>query len=80
LPRTGFSVIIVIVMLDPEKMGLWTRLRLCWTVFFSGKYDPEVYRTRHAQKQWNVCEQRRRDLEATHRPREDCPESEFGNQ
>lgn len=66
--------------LNGNKLGWITRIKLCWRVLTRGTYDPDKYRTRHAQKQWRTCEQRRRDLDATIRPKRDCPESEFGDQ
>ena len=65
---------------NQEKMSLRTRLRLCWTVLVKGTYDPKNYKTRHAQKQWNTCEQRRKDLEVSCRPRTDCADSEYMDQ
>jgi hypothetical protein len=61
-------------------MSLWTRARACWEILIKGEYTPDDYRSRHAQKQWNICEQRRRDLEVSTRPRSDCPESEYMDQ
>jgi hypothetical protein len=66
--------------LNKDKLSLWTRLRLCWDMLTRGKYDPRDYKTVHEQEQWNICEQRRRDMEVASRPRTDCPESEFGDQ
>ena len=64
-----------------NKMRLWTRLRLCWDALTKGKYDSRDYRTIHEQEQWEICEQRRKELEAAHRPRREFQgESEFGDQ
>ena len=67
-------------MFDKNKMSFLTRLRLCLRVLIKGTYDPYKYVTRGAQKQREVCEKRRRDLEKTIRPRTPYTESEFGDQ
>ena len=64
-----------------DKLGWITRLKLCWVVLTKGTYNPAEYRTKHAQKQWDICRERDRDMNAAVRPRvDDCPESEFGDQ
>ena len=67
---------------NKDKMSFWTRVKLCWYVFTKGSLPAKLkeYRSRHAQKQWNICEQRRIDMEVASRPRTDCPESEYMNQ
>jgi len=65
---------------DKNKMGFWTRIKLCWKVLMGKTFNLEEYRTRHSQKQWEICERRRRDLEKTIQPRTPCKESEFGDQ
>ena len=63
-----------------DKLGWSTRLKLCWAVLSKGVYDPKKYKTIHDQQQQEVCDQRRRELDATKRPRTDGPESEYGDQ
>ena len=41
--------------MNSDKLGWWTRIRLCWTVLTKGEYDPTQYRTRLAQEQWDIC-------------------------
>ena len=54
---------------DPNKMSWITRLRLCWTVLTKGVYNTKMYRTRHAQQQWDACRQRDIELQKGCRPR-----------
>jgi hypothetical protein len=54
---------------NKDKLSWLNRLRLCWEVFTRGKYDPRDYRTIRAQEQWEICEQRRKELAASTRPR-----------
>ena len=63
--------------MNEDKMSLWTRARLCWAVLTEGEFNPRNYRSRRAQKQWEICEQRRKDMEVESRPSTDCPESEW---
>ena len=70
----------MVEMFDKKKMSLWTRLRLCWDVCTRGKYDPRDYKTIHEQEQWDICEQRRKELAKGHRPRTKFKESEYGDQ
>ena len=58
---------------DGDKLSWRTRAKLCWSVLTKGKYDPRDYKTIRQQEQWDICEQRRRDLEGGHRPREPFP-------
>jgi hypothetical protein len=58
-------------MFNKEKMSLRTRLRLCWDVFTRGKYDPRDYRTIREEEAWARCEQMRKELAASTRPRTD---------
>ena len=67
-------------MFNEDKMSLWTRVRCCWAIVTKGSVNLEPYRSRRAQKAWDICEQRRKDLEVNSRPRTDCPDSEFGDQ
>jgi hypothetical protein len=52
-------------LFDKNKMSFWTRIKLCWKALMHGTYEPAEYRTRDAQKQWEICERRRRDLGKT---------------
>ena len=52
-----------------DKLSWKTRMRLCWEVFTRGKYDPRDYRTIQEQGQWERCEQMRKDLASSCRPR-----------
>jgi hypothetical protein len=56
-----------------DKLSWKTRLRLCWDVATRGKYDPRDYKTIHQEEQWAICEQRRKELAATCRPRQPFP-------
>ena len=56
-------------MKQKDKLNWRTRLRLCWVVLTKGEYDPEDYKTKKQEAQWQICEQRRKELEATIRPR-----------
>ena len=55
--------------MDKHNFSWKTRLRLCWDVLTKGKYDSRDYRTIHQQEQWELCEQRRKELIASTRPR-----------
>jgi hypothetical protein len=56
------------IFFDKNKMSFWTRIKLCFRVLVRGNYNPEDYKTRGAQRQWIICENRRRELEKTVRP------------
>jgi hypothetical protein len=56
-------------MFNKDKLSFLTRIKLCWEVLTRGEYDPRNYRTRHLEKQWQICEKRRKELEACTRPR-----------
>ena len=56
-------------MWEKDKLSWLTRLRLCWEVFTRGQYDPRDYRTRHQEQQWQICEERRKEMEKCTRPR-----------
>ena len=57
--------------MDKDKLSWGTRLKLCWTVLTKGKYNPALYRTRHYEEQWQICQQRLKEMQATCRPRTD---------
>ena len=52
-----------------DKLSWKTRLRLFWDVATTGTYDHRDYKTIHEEEQWELCEQRRKELESTCRPR-----------
>lgn len=64
--------------MNSDKLGWWTRIRLCWTVLTKGEYDPTQYRTRLAQEQWDICRQRDKEMNACARPRTEVSPSEYG--
>ena len=68
------------MIFDPNKMSWITRLRLCWTVLTKGAYNTKMYRTRHAQRQWDMCRQRDKELQRTCRPRSGFPQTEWWDQ
>ena len=54
---------------DRDKMSWGTRIKLCWQVLTKGTHNPELYRTRHAQEQWDICRQRDKEMNECNRPR-----------
>ena len=56
-------------MKDKNRLSWATKLRLCWDVLTKGQYDPRDYKTINEQEAWDRCEQMRKELESTHRPR-----------
>ena len=57
-----------------DRLGWITRLKLCWSVLIKGTYDPKEYRTREAQKQWDLCRRRDKEMASTIRPRTETGE------
>ena len=55
--------------MNKDKLSWLTRLSLCWDVLIRGRYDTRDYKTIHQQEQWDICEQRRKELESSVRPR-----------
>ena len=56
-----------------DKLSWRTRARLCWQILIKGSYDPKDYKTIHEEEQWEICEQRRKELAGSTRQR-----TEFG--
>ena len=56
-------------MSDKDKLSWITRFKLCYQVLLYGLFDPTQYRTRYAQKQWEICQKRQREMDACVRPR-----------
>ncbi len=54
---------------DKDKLSWISRLKLCWEVFTRGKYDSRDYKTIREEERWERCEQMRKDLASTCRPR-----------
>ena len=62
------------VIFDKNKLGWWTRIKLCWSVLTTGAYNPKDYRTRDAQKQWDICQKRQAEMDACIQPRTETHE------
>ena len=56
-------------MKDGNKLSWKTRLKLCWAVLSRGEYTPEDYKTINEQDRWEICEQRRKELQKCVQPR-----------
>jgi len=52
-----------------DKLGWITRLKLCWSVLVKGTFIPEDYKTRHYQRQWDICRQRDKEMQEACRKR-----------
>ena len=52
-----------------DKLSWITRIKLCWTVLTTGKYNPKEYKTKHEDEQWQICQKRLKEMQATIRPR-----------
>jgi len=63
---------------EEDKLTWSTRLELCWDVLASGVLNPQKYRGKRAQEQWEICEQRRKELAACCRPRTNVGRSIYG--
>lgn len=56
--------------MNKHRFSWVTRLRICWCVLLSGDCDFKKYKTIHQQEQWDICENRRKEMGACVRPRE----------
>ncbi len=55
--------------MDKHKLNWKNRLKLCFKVFFTGKYNPSDYKTIYEQEQWDLCRQRDEHMNKCKRPR-----------
>ena len=55
--------------MDKHELSWKNRLKLCWAVLTTGKYNPSDYKTIHEQEQWDLCRQRDKEMNACTRPR-----------
>ena len=62
--------------MNKNKFSFLTRIRLCWVVLTTGKYDTRDYKAIHEEEQWEICEKRRKELAASCRPRGPFPYSD----
>ena len=60
-------------MTDKDKFSWVTRLRICWCVLLSGNCDLKKYKTIHEQKEWDICRERDREMNACVRKRSSFP-------
>ena len=56
-------------MSNKHKLSWLNRIKLCWNALLKGKVRPEDCKTIHEEEQWETCEQRRKHLEKSTRPR-----------
>tara|TARA_Y100000310_G_C20486042_1_gene716902 strand:- start:706 stop:909 length:204 start_codon:yes stop_codon:yes gene_type:complete len=57
--------------MDKNKLSFTNRIKLCWNVLIKGKYNPKDYKTTQEQEQWEICEKRRKEMQAHSRSRTD---------
>ena len=60
-------------------MSWKTRLKAVWDILVHGNLINAPYRTKHAEKQFELCQQRQREMDACIRPRTETYEHESSN-